>query len=171
MFSKETHGSYSWHSTKSQKAIRIDKITRTLIISRKSYGAWMKRVLRGAKFKLNSQQVHISSLSGFILSALQCLRSSKISLCRSKTVFSAVGWLIGYVDWSPLVPFTNHGQPLYPASVHQILIISPQQNRWETRAQVHPAPSGKRTQRTFLTDWQESTEASLSLKSSTGISI
>lgn len=102
-FSKEIHGSYSWHPTKSQKAVRNDKITRTLIISRKSYWARMKRALTQAKFKLNNQKVQVSGLSGFILSALKSLKSSKISLCSSKTVFNAVGWLICYVDWSPLV--------------------------------------------------------------------
>lgn len=90
-FSKEIHGSYSWHPTKSQKAVRNDKITRTLIISRKSYWARMKGALTQAKFKLNNQKVQVSGLSGFILSALKSLKSSKISLCSSKTVFNAAG--------------------------------------------------------------------------------
>lgn len=132
--------------------LRTDKITRVLIISRKSYWKEWGGTHTG--------QIQAKQSEGpspwpqcFIVVALGSLKSSKVSLCSWRTVLNAVG-LFANVNWSLWVSFTDHGKIRCPALGHHVLAIGYEQNTWESKTQAQPQPSRKRTQRTCLTGGQ-----------------
>lgn len=148
-------------------SLRTDKITRALIISRKSY--WEE--WRGT----HTGQIQAKQSEGpspwpqcFIVIAFRSFKSSKVSLCSWKTVFNVVG-LFANVDWSLGVSFSDHGETLHPALGYHILplVMSRTVEKAEHRLTPNPGEKGHKWHAFPVNSG--STETVLSVRSSTDV--